>query len=60
MTREELVELNRELGALLTRYVARVDGTEPRPPDGRWVRLFAASTVLTDLEPPEVSAQDQP
>ena len=51
MTREELVELNRELGELLTRYVGRIDGSQPRPPDGRWVRVFAATTVITDLDP---------
>ncbi len=57
LTREELVEINRAMGELLTRYLGRVDGSEPRPPDGRWVRLFAASTVLTDLDPAEPPAE---
>ncbi len=53
LTREELDDLNRDLGTLLTRFLGRVDGSEPRPPDGRWVRVFAATTVVTDLEPPQ-------
>ncbi len=60
LTRDELVGLNRAMGELLTRHLGRVDGTEPRPSDGRWVRLFAASTVLTDLDPAEPDAARGP
>lgn len=51
MTRAELEEVNAELQALLLRYVGRVEDPATRPEDGRWVRVYAATTVLPDDDP---------
>jgi DNA-binding transcriptional ArsR family regulator len=52
MTREELDRLNADLAALLLRYTDRLDDPSLRPAGGRFVRVYAATTVLPD-EPGE-------
>lgn len=52
MTRDELEQLNHDLGELLLRYVGRLDDPSTRPEGGRFVRVYAATTILPDDDAP--------
>lgn len=57
---DEARELSHELGRLSMRYMERAEDPALRPSGSRAVRLFLASSLITDLDPPTPPAPAGP